>query len=100
VHLSVPTTHLPALHVPALHLTGRLPVATALLSLCYAVAITVALTAPGQHALAGCTVLAGLVCRTAVRRRRTATAALPAATVAVDTVLPNEATATAPAAAA
>jgi hypothetical protein len=93
VHLPVPAPHLPALHVPALHLTGRLPVASVLLSVVYAVAIAVALAAPGHHALAGCTVLAGLVSRSAVRRRRSATDAVAAATVAVDTVLPEEAAA-------
>ena len=93
MHLSVPTPHLPALHVPALHLTGRLPVATVLLTTLYAVAIVIALTAPGQHAVAGCAVLAGLVARSAVRRRRTATAAVAATTVAVDAVLPEPAAA-------
>jgi uncharacterized membrane protein len=88
VHLSVPAPHLPALHVPALHLT-RLPVATVLLSAVYALAIAVALTAPGQHAVAGCVVLAGLVSRSVVRRRRTAPAAVA--------VLPEEAVAPAPA---
>jgi hypothetical protein len=100
VHLTLPTTHLPALHVPALRPTGRLPVATALLSLCYAIAIAVALAAPGEHALAGCAVLAGLVCRTVVRRRRSAVGAVQQVTGAVDAVLPGEATATAPATAA
>ena len=93
MHLSVPTPHLPALHVPALHLTGRLPVATVLLSVLYAAAIVIALAAPGQHAVAGCAVLAGLVSRSVVRRRRTATGAVTAATVAVDTVLPEPAAA-------
>ena len=94
---SVPTTHLPALHVPALHLTGRLPVASALLSLFYAVAIAVALAAPGQHAVAGCAVLGGLVARTVVRRRRSTAGALAASTATVDSlaVLPVEAPATA-----
>jgi hypothetical protein len=101
VHLSAPAPHLPALHVPALHLT-RLPVATVLLSVVYVLALTVALTAPGQHALAGCAVLTGLVSRSVVRRRRTVTAALPAATAAVDSiaVLPDEAVVPAPATAA
>jgi CHAT domain-containing protein len=98
VHLPVSAPHLPALHVPALHLSGRLPVATVLLSAVYALAVAVALTAPGQHALAGCVVLAGLVSRSVVRRR-TATAALPAATAAVDSIaaMPDEAVAPAPA---
>jgi hypothetical protein len=86
VHLPLSAPHLPALHVPALHLTGRLPVATVLLSAVYALAVAVALTAPGQHALAGCAVLAGLVGRSVVRRRRSAPAAVAAATVAVDAV--------------
>ena len=89
MHLSVPTPHLPALHVPALHLTGRLPVATVLLTVVYAAAIVIALSAPGQHALAGCAVLAGLVARSVVRRRRTAATPVAAATVAVDAVLPD-----------
>ena len=92
MHLSVPAPHLPALHTPALHLT-RLPVATVLLSAVYAIAIAVALAAPGQHALAGCAVLAGLVSRSVVRRRRSAPAAVAAATTAVDAVLPGEAAA-------
>jgi hypothetical protein len=107
VHLSVPAPHtrrlhlrLPGLHVPALSLTGRLPIATVLLSVVYATAIAVALAAPGQHAVAGCAVLAGLVSRTVVRRRRTATDAVTASTVAVDTVLAPDATAPAPAVAA
>ena len=90
MHLSVPAPHLPALHVPALSLTGRLPVATLLLSVVYALAIAVALAAPGQHALAGCAVLAGLVSRSVVRRRRSTAAALTAATVVVDDALPVE----------
>jgi cytochrome b561 len=95
VHPSVPAPHL---HVPALHLTGRLPVAAVLLAVVYASAIAVALTAPGQHAVAGCAVLAGLVSRSVVRRRRSAPAAVSAATVAVDAVLPDEVPASAPAA--
>ena len=99
MHLSVPTTHLPALHVPPLHLSGRLPLATVLLSVLYAVAIAVALAGPGQHALAGCAVLGGLISRSVVRRRRSTRAALAAATVAVAAGLPEEAVAVAPAAA-
>jgi hypothetical protein len=71
-------------HLPALHLPTRLSVAGALLAVVYAAAIAVALSAPGQHAVAGTVVLAGLVGRWAVRRRRTATGALPVATAAVD----------------
>jgi hypothetical protein len=94
VSLSLPVPHLPALHVPALGST-RLPMATVLLSVVYTVAIAVALTAPGQHAAAGCAVLAGLVGRSVVRRRRSAPAAVAAATAVVDAVLPDEAPATA-----
>ena len=98
MHLSAPTPHLPALHVPALRL-DRLPVATVLLSVVYAAAIAVALTAPGQHAVAGCVVLAGLVSRSLVRRRRSAPATVTTVTTAVDTVLPDESVAPARAAA-
>jgi len=99
VSLSVPShtphLHLPALRVPAL--PSGLPVATVLLSVLYAAALAVALTAPGQHAVAGCVVLTGLVARTVVRRRRSATSAVAAATAAVDpiAVLPADAPATA-----
>nr|WP_243850426.1 hypothetical protein [Modestobacter marinus] len=89
--MSVPTPHLSAPALPALRLPGRLPVATVLLSVLYAAAIAVALLAPGQHVLAGCVVLGGLVSRSVVRRRRSAAGALGAATVAVDTVLPDPA---------
>jgi hypothetical protein len=98
VSLSVPV-HIPHLHLHLhLHLptlTSRLPVATVLLPVVYAAAIAVALTAPGQHAAAGCAVLAGLVSRTVVRRRRSAPAAVAAATATVDAlaVLPDETTA-------
>jgi hypothetical protein len=90
-----PHLHLPALRVPAL--PSGLPVATVLLSVLYAAALAVALTAPGQHAVAGCVVLAGLVARTVVRRRRTTAGALAASTATVDSiaVLPAEAPATA-----
>ena len=74
--------HLPALRVPAL--PSGLPVATVLLSVLYAAALAVALTAPGQHAVAGCVVLAGLVGRTVVRRRRAVPAAVAATTATVD----------------
>jgi hypothetical protein len=101
VHLSTPTVHLPAVHLPALRLPARLSTAAVLLSVVYAVAIAVALSAPGQHAAAGSVVLAGLVGRWAVRRRRTATAAVPVAAAAVDALLPDDgAPATAPATAA
>ncbi|MCZ2835854.1 hypothetical protein [Modestobacter sp. VKM Ac-2985] len=107
MHLPVPTPHLslPRLslpHLPDLHLAGRLPVATVLLSVVYAAAIVVALLAPGEHVVAGCVVLAGLVSRSVVRRRRSAAGAVSAATVTVDAVLPEaarEEPVTAPAAA-
>jgi hypothetical protein len=95
VSLSAPS-HAPHLHLPALRLPALpsgLPVATVLLSVLYAAALAVALTAPGQHAVAGCVVLAGLVGRTVVRRRRSAPAAVDAAATAVDGVLPQEAVA-------
>nr|WP_246406541.1 hypothetical protein [Modestobacter versicolor] len=97
--MPVSAPHLPALHVPALHLTGRLPVATVLLSAVYATAIVIALAAPGQHALAGCAVLAGLVSRSVVRRRRSTLGAVAAATVAVDAMAPDVVLAEEPAAA-
>ena len=90
MHLS---THAPHLHVPAV----RLPVATVLLTVVYAAALVIALTAPGEHALAGLVVLTGLVGRTVVRRRRTATA--PVSATAVD-ALPVAAPVAAPAPAA
>ncbi len=102
MHLTVPTAHLPAVHLPALHLPTRLSAAGVLLAVVYAAAIAVALSAPGEHALAGGVVLAGLLGRWAVRRRRTATGALPVAAAVVDAVLPEPAVApaTAPATAA
>ena len=80
MHLSVPTAsalHLPALHAPALRLPRGLTPAAALLSLLYVAAIVVALTAPGQHAVAGSVVLLGLVARSVARRRHPAAAAVP-----------------------
>jgi hypothetical protein len=80
VHLSVPTAstpRLPALHVPALHLPRGLTPSAAALSLLYVAAIVVALTAPGQHAVAGAVVLLGLVARSVARRHRPAVAVLP-----------------------
>lgn len=91
MHLPVPTPHLSLPHLPALHLAGQPPVATVLLSVVYAAAIAVALVAPGQHVLAGGVVLAGLVSRSVVRRRRSTAGALSAAAGAVDTVLPDPA---------
>jgi hypothetical protein len=99
VHLPAPALHLPALRVPELHvpalrsLVPVLPAATLLLSVVYAAAVVVALTAPAEHALPGCVVLAGLIARWAVHRRRSAAATLAGATVAVDAVLPAEGTA-------
>jgi hypothetical protein len=69
--------HLPHVSVPAL-----------LLSLLYATAVAVAVSAPGNHTLAGLVVLAGLVSRWALRHHglvRTAAtaervAAVPATT--------------------
>jgi uncharacterized RDD family membrane protein YckC len=90
VHLSVPAAHVPALHLSLPRLTGRsLPVVTVLLTVVYATAVVVALTAPGANTLAGVVVLAGLTARWAVHRRRSAAGALAAATAAVDTVLPE-----------
>jgi hypothetical protein len=59
--------HLPHLSVPAL-----------LLSLLYAAAIAVALTAPGANPLAGAVVLAGLGGRWALRHRARTRVAVPA----------------------
>nr|WP_246215403.1 hypothetical protein [Modestobacter muralis] len=78
--MSVPATstpRLPALHVPALRLPRGLTPSAALLSLLYVAAVIVALTAPGQHAVAGSVVLLGLVARSVVRHRRPAAAAVP-----------------------
>ena len=80
MHLSVPTTstpRLPALHAPALHLPRGLTPSAALLSLLYVAAVVVALTAPGQHAVAGSVVLLGLVARSVARRRRPVAAVVP-----------------------
>ncbi|SEL82413.1 hypothetical protein SAMN04515665_12061 [Blastococcus sp. DSM 46786] len=78
------------LHLP------RLPVPAVLLSLVYLAAVAVAISAPGQHALAGLLVLTGLVARWVVRARRSGRAAAPVAlavagtTTAVDAVLPAD----------
>ncbi len=73
------------LHLPAV-----------LLTVVYAAALAVAVTAPGEHLVAGVVVLTGLVTRWAVRHRRAHRAlAVPAA----DAVLPGDAAPT-PAAAA
>jgi hypothetical protein len=90
VHLSVPAPHAPALHLSLPRLSGHhLPVASALLSVVYAAAVVVALTAPGADTLVGLVVLAGATARWAVRRRRSTVGAVAAATAAVDTVLPE-----------
>ncbi len=65
--------HLSHLHLPAV-----------LLSVVYAAAVAVALTAPGEHALAGIVVLTGLVARWALRHRHRVAAA--AVRPAVDVV--------------
>ena len=83
MHLTpIPTPlHLP----PARRSSASL--AAVLLAVVYLAAIAVAVTAPGQRAVAGVVVLAGLTARIAVRRRRS----LPAASTAVGTVTPLEA---------
>ena len=48
----------------------HLSVSAVLLTVVYAAALAVAVTAPGQHLAAGLVVLAGLVTRWAVRHRR------------------------------
>jgi hypothetical protein len=63
------------LHLPAV-----------LLTVVYAAAVAVAVTAPGEHAVAGLVVLAGLVTRWAVRHRRGGVSSTSAAP-AVDAVL-------------
>jgi hypothetical protein len=60
-----------------------------LLTVVYAAAVAVAVTAPGEHIVAGLVVLTGLVSRWAVRHRR-GPRAVPLAT-AVDAVLAPEA---------
>ncbi len=72
--MHLPRRHLPHRHLPHLHLTA------ALLTFLYAAAVAVALTAPGEHRLAGAVVLTGLVARWALRHRHRAAAAdvLPA----------------------
>ncbi|MEU2348415.1 hypothetical protein [Modestobacter sp. NPDC049651] len=84
-------------HLPAVH---RVPVAAALLAAVYLAALAVAVTAPGERAVAGLVVLAGLTARLLVRRRRSTAAAVAAASTAVDTVAVPEVAAPAPATAA
>jgi hypothetical protein len=92
--LHMPARHMPARHIPALHIPARhIPArhvpgpATVLLGLVYAAAIAVALTAPAEHALAGCLVLAGVTARWAVHRRRSTVGAVAASAAAVDALL-------------
>ena len=68
----------------------HLSVPAVLLTVVYAAALAVAVTAPGQHLVAGLVVLTGLVSRWAVRHRR-AHAAVPASVARVDAVLAPEA---------
>jgi hypothetical protein len=62
------------LHLPAV-----------LLTVVYAAAVAVAVTAPGEHAVAGLVVLAGLVTRWAVRHRRAGVSPAVDAALAADT---------------
>ena len=59
----------------------HLSVPAVLLTVVYAAALAVAVSAPGQHLVAGLVVLTGLVTRWAVRHRR-AHAAVPDAVLA------------------
>ena len=68
----------------------HLSVPAVLLTVVYAAALAVAVTAPGQHLAAGVVVLAGLVTRWAVRHRR-AHAVVPASVAPVDAILAPEA---------
>ena len=87
MHLSSPVLHVPALRPSLSRPTGRsLPLATLLLTVVYAAAVVVALTAPGADALAGCVVLAGVTARWALHRRRSTARAEATATAAVDAV--------------
>jgi hypothetical protein len=67
------------LHLPAV-----------LLTVVYAAAVAVAVTAPGEHLVAGLVVLTGLATRWAVRHRR-GTRAVAVATATVDAVLAPDA---------
>ncbi|WNV75867.1 hypothetical protein [Geodermatophilus sp. DSM 44513] len=55
----------------------HLPVPAVLLTVVYAAALAVAVTAPGQHLAAGLVVLTGLLTRWAVRHRRAHTVLAP-----------------------
>lgn len=88
--MHAPALRVPVLHLPVPRLTRRCPPSAAvLLTVVYAAAITVALTTPAQHALAGCVVLAGATARWAARRHRSAAGAVAAATAAVDALVPD-----------
>ena len=63
--------------------TVHLSLPAVLLTVVYAAALAVAVTAPGQHLVAGLVVLTGLVTRWAVRHRRVHAAAPIAAADAV-----------------
>ena len=89
MHVPAPHAHAPRLPVPPL--TGRRPpLATVLLTALYTASIAVALTAPAEHALAGCLVLAGVTARWAAHRRRSPAGAVTAATAVVDAALPGD----------
>ena len=64
----------------------HLSVPAVLLTVVYAAALAVAVSAPGQHLVAGLVVLTGLVTRWAVRHRRVH-GAVPAPVAPADTVL-------------
>jgi hypothetical protein len=66
--------------------TVHLSVPAVLLTVVYAAALAVAVSAPGQHLVAGLVVLAGLVTRWAVRHRRVH-AVVPAPVAPADAVL-------------
>jgi hypothetical protein len=66
--------------------TVHLSLPAVLLTVVYAAALAVAVTAPGQHLVAGLVVLTGLVTRWAVRHRRVHAVA-PAPVTPADAVL-------------
>ena len=70
--------------------TVHLSVPAVLLTVVYAAALAVAVSAPGQHLVAGLAVLTGLVTRWAVRHRR-AHSAVPAAAAPADVLTPDTA---------
>jgi 2-keto-4-pentenoate hydratase len=70
----------------------HLSVPAVLLTVVYAAALAVAVAAPGQHLVAGCVVLTGLVTRWAVRHRRAHAAPAAAGVLTPDTA-PARATA-------